>query len=152
MCIRCLLLLLLSFSITHPVYAEIYKWVDETGAIHFSSEPPRKGKSEEIKIEVNSYSSPQGPAYKYNPSLITSRKASTNVVMYSTTRCGYCKMAKRYFNKQKIPFAEYDVEKSSKGKKDFKALNGRGVPIILVGKRRMDGFSVASFEKLYGSR
>ena len=40
-----------------------------------------------------------------------------------------------------IAYKEYDVDKSSKGKRDYKKLNGKGVPIILVGDQRMDGFS-----------
>lgn len=44
---------------------------------------------------------------------------------------------------------EYDVEKSSKGKRDFKRLGGTGVPIILVGQKRLNGFSWETFEKLY---
>jgi hypothetical protein len=47
-------------------------------------------------------------------------------------------------------FSEYDVDKSSKGKRDFKKLGGKGVPVILVGKQRMNGFSAGKFEKIYG--
>ena len=35
------------------------------------------------------------------------------------------------------------------GKKDFKLLKGKSVPIIIVGDKRMNGFTVARFEKLY---
>lgn len=69
--------------------------------------------------------------------------------MYSTTWCGVCKKAKRYFNQNGISYTEYDVEKSAKGKSDFKAMNGTGVPIILIGDARMYGFSPARFERLY---
>ena len=53
---------------------------------------------------------------------------------------------------QKIPFQEYDVEKTRKGKKDFAELKGRGVPILLVRGQRMNGFSASRFERLYESR
>jgi len=48
-----------------------------------------------------------------------------------------------------IRFTEYDIEKSSKGKRLYKNLGARGVPVILVGKKRMNGFSEAGFEKIY---
>ena len=57
--------------------------------------------------------------------------------------------AKHYFKSKGIRFTEFDVEKSAKGKREFNKLGGGGVPIILVGSRRMNGFSVESFEKLY---
>jgi hypothetical protein len=42
---------------------------------------------------------------------------------------------------QNIPFADLDVAHSDKGKKDFAALNGDKVPLILVGGRRLVGFN-----------
>ena len=69
--------------------------------------------------------------------------------MYSTSWCGYCKKAARYFRQRGIPFRDYDIEKSEKAARDYKKLNGRGVPIILVGKRRMNGFDARTFEQLY---
>ena len=71
------------------------------------------------------------------------------VVMYSTTWCGVCKRAKGYFRERDIPYREYDVEKSAKGRRDYQRLKGRGVPIILVGDQRMNGFSRDRFESIY---
>ena len=65
------------------------------------------------------------------------------VVLYSTTWCGYCKKARDYFLDQGIAFSEYDVEKSTRGRRDYARLGGKSVPIILVGKTRINGFSVA---------
>jgi hypothetical protein len=43
----------------------------------------------------------------------------------------------------------YDVEKSRTGKRDYKALHGKAVPIIIVGDKRMNGFTASRFDKLY---
>jgi len=43
----------------------------------------------------------------------------------------------------------YDIETSKKGKRDFIKLKARGVPVILVGKKRMNGFDVRKFEAMY---
>ena len=71
------------------------------------------------------------------------------VVMYSTEWCGVCKKAKAYFNANNVPFREYDIEKDEKRMREYRKLNGKGVPLILVGKQRMSGFSTSSFEKMY---
>jgi glutaredoxin len=63
------------------------------------------------------------------------------VVLYTTQRCGYCKKAKQFLRQSNINYTEYDVETSNKGKRDYKKLSGKGVPIILVGDQRMNGFS-----------
>ena len=49
----------------------------------------------------------------------------------------------------KISFSEYDVETSAKGKADFARMKGQGVPIILVGEKRMNGFNPTRFKQLF---
>ncbi len=127
---------------------QIYKWVDEDGNTHFSSSPPIQGKVETVQPKINTYSSPE-----LNKSSETSAKPikkKKKVVMYSAVWCGVCKAARKYFRKHQIQFKEYDIETSAKGRRDYKKLNGTGVPIILVGKQRMSGFSAGRFESMYG--
>ena len=140
------LLLLLALP---TVSAEIFKWTDAQGRTHFTDKPPKSATTETVKLRINSFSSPTVEPFSFDESLISKRKVSQDVVMYSTTWCGYCKQARRYFQQNSIAFAEYDVEKSDKGKRDYKKMNGRGVPIILVGDKRMNGFSPGAFERIY---
>lgn len=145
MCMRItrsfLLALLLTMLYGQSAYSEIYRWKDSSGKIHFTDKKPVEAASELIELKVNTYES-----VSYDKSTFT---ANSKVVMYSTVWCGVCKKAKRYFQKNNIPFKEYDVERSRKGKSDFRRLGGRGVPVILVGSKRMNGFSVAGFNRIY---
>lgn len=129
---------------------EIYKWVDADGKTHFSSSQPTHTEAETVEPKAtNTYSSPDQPSsYKTGPTTV--KKSRQKVVMYSAVWCSTCKTAKSYFRRKGIPFKEYDIETSAKGRKDYKKLKGTGVPIILVGKQRMDGFSASSFESMYG--
>jgi glutaredoxin-like YruB-family protein len=70
------------------------------------------------------------------------------VVMYSTQWCPYCSRARAYFKRNGISFVEYDIEASAQNRAQFKALNGRGVPLIMVGDKRLQGFNPQSFEAL----
>lgn len=135
-------LLVLCLALPATALSEIYRWVDSNGKVHFSDRPSRAHTSKELKLRINTY---EGVSYDTASVDVGSRK----VVMYSAAWCGVCKKAKRYFAEQGIDYEEIDVEKSSQGKAAFKKLGGKGVPIILVGDRRMNGFSEAGFEKLY---
>lgn len=137
---------MLSFMASPPLSAEIFKYVDDNGNIHFTDKPPREQKVEEVEVRINSYTSPEIVPFEAS---VTTRVRKGKVVMYSTQWCGYCKKARIYFRKNKIPFIEYDTETSEKGRRDYKTLDGHGVPIILVGKKRMNGFSEAGFERIY---
>jgi glutaredoxin len=127
--------------------AGIYKWTDEQGNVHFGDRPPAAQVSQPIEVKINSYESVTTEPFK---AFKRQRPTQANtVIMYSTTWCGVCKRAKRYFQANKIPYQEYDVENTRKGREDYKRLKGRGVPIILVGNKRMNGFSAARFSALY---
>jgi len=141
---------LLSMVMTGTVYSKIYKWVDEDGKTHMSDKPPRMRDFDEIKVKVNMISSPK-PSIKGDTTATDQRKPAANkkVIMYSAEWCGICKRAKRYFNANNIPFTEYDIDKSKKGRREYERLGGGGIPIILVGKQRINGFSVSSFQHFY---
>jgi glutaredoxin len=121
--------------------AEIYRWVDETGQASFSDIPSSEHASETVKLRINTYES-----VSYDVSAFDTGK---KVVMYSASWCGVCTKARRYFEENGIGFTEYDIEKSAKGKSDYQKLRAKGVPVILIGKQRMNGFSIEGFERLY---
>lgn len=123
--------------------AEVYRYVDENGRVVYSSERPMQDiAAKKVVIRHNSVSSNidvNAPA----------ARADRDVVIYTASWCGVCKTAKAYFNEQDIEFEEFDIERDPRGKSDFRRLGGRAVPVILVGEQRMNGFDVASFERLY---
>ncbi len=137
------LILITCLFLSFCVSAEIHRWVDENGKVHFTDKPPANVESSVIKVRINTYESPK------IVNLSSELQKKDKVVMYSASWCGYCKKAKAYFKKNKIAFKEYNIEKSKKGKREYDALGGRGVPVILVGNKRLNGFSVASFESMY---
>lgn len=139
---------LLLCSLASLVQADVYRWTDPDGRTHFGDKPPRGADTEQVQIRINTYTSPQIiPPPAGEP---TARaRGRKRVVMYSATWCGVCKRAAAYFRRKGVPFREYDVETSTKGRADFKRLGGRGVPIILVGDARINGFSAPQFEQLY---
>jgi len=71
-----------------------------------------------------------------------------SVVMYATAWCPYCAKARAYFARAGIAYVEHDVEKSASANAEFKRLGGRGVPLIVVGREKLKGFSEQSFEHL----
>ena len=123
---------------------QIHQWRDADGRLHFGDHPPAGAASTVVKVKPNVYTSPsiEGLARVFP-------HQGDKVVMYSASWCGYCRKARRYFEAHQVPFEEYDVETSDKGQRDYAALGAHGVPVILVGEQRMNGFSEGAFESLY---
>jgi glutaredoxin 3 len=74
--------------------------------------------------------------------------SSKRVVMYSTKSCPACVAAKAYFARKGIDYDERDVQTSPAARQEFKNMGGRGVPLIIVGGERMEGFSETRLDQL----
>jgi glutaredoxin len=69
------------------------------------------------------------------------RRKIPKVTIYTTPTCGYCRLAKAFFKENKVSYTEYDVSQPSDGREQFDEMGGRGVPLIMVGERRFDGWN-----------
>jgi len=125
--------------------AEIYKWTDAQGRLHYSDNPPREAKAKPVQIKINSI---QGPAVVSTIRDAPPAKAKDRVRIYTAVWCGYCKRAKAHLAAKGVPYDEVDVEASQQGRSEFVQLGGHGVPIILVGNQRMDGFNAERLDAM----
>lgn len=139
--IKTLLLLASIMLFSGSLYAEIYKWTDSNGQVVYGGIKPVKTPSEQLNLKDNTYSAPD-----FTPA------DSETVFMYATSWCGYCKKARAYFNDNKIPFTEYDIEKDEEAHKRYAKLGGAAVPLILYGEERMTGFSEEHFLRMYAPK
>lgn len=142
-----MLFLALLITASSAVSAEIYKWKDANGQTHFSDTATGKGKHEKVDVKVNTYT--HVTYQKITSKAVSGESRKNSVVMYGTSWCGYCKKARNYFRSKNIAFTDLDVETNAIAKAKFNALGGRGVPVILVGDMRINGFNEAAFEKIY---
>ncbi len=140
------MLLLAIIMATSGAHAGMYKYTDEKGRVHYTDKPPSNVTSHVVNTRINTYSSSL-PSKQDSAGSHTSGKRKT-VTIYTASWCGVCTKAIAYMRKNGIVFTEYDIEKSSKGRRDYKRMKGRGVPIILVGNMRMNGFNQRKFEQM----
>ena len=69
------------------------------------------------------------------------------VVLFGTQWCGYCRNARNFFAENNIAYCEYDVEATEENQQIFTELGGNGVPLILVGDEKLDGFNKAALRR-----
>jgi len=70
------------------------------------------------------------------------------VVMYTTSHCPACKAAKQYMAQKGIRYQEIDVEASREANEAFQKLGARGVPLIMVGDKKMEGFNSQELDRM----
>lgn len=86
----------------------------------------------------------QAPAAPAAPA----RRSSGAVVIFSTSHCPWCSKAKEYFARKGVQYEERDIERSSAASDEFHKLGGRGVPLIMVGSEKIDGFDQKRLDQL----
>ena len=103
-----------------PLQAQLYKWVDADGTVHYGDSPPEDVSLKRINGELSSYTN---VSVEIRLSC-RSQQESGNiggekpVVMYSTEWCGYCRKARRHFRQSNgIAFTELDIEKSANARR-----------------------------------
>lgn len=69
-----------------------------------------------------------------------------NVVLLSAEWCGYCDRARSHLESRDIPFREFDVEKSDRGADIQDRLRSSGIPVAIIGERRIDGFNRRAYD------
>jgi glutaredoxin len=118
---------------------QIYRWVDADGKVKYTTEkPPAGAASSVVQPRVSAVGGNAAPAGTA-PAPVAAAKPA--VKMYMTDWCPYCRQAGEYFRKNGIAYTEHNIEKSEAAKSEYRALGGKGVPVILVGSQRMTGFS-----------
>lgn len=73
------------------------------------------------------------------------------VAIYTTDTCGYCKMAKEYFQKNNVEFSEFNVGTDLEKRQEMIEKSGQmGVPVITVGGDLVVGFNKPRLAELLG--
>ena len=133
------LLMIAIHFFANQAIADIYKWVDQNGVIHFSDSPPTSGQNVETKKTTN-YPKREGK-----------RNYTNKVEIYTTSWCRYCKKAIAFLQSNRIKFKQYDIEKDSKAAAMMKALGGTGgVPSAIINGKQVYGFSTKKYKQALG--
>ncbi len=71
-----------------------------------------------------------------------------SVIIYSTPSCGYCKLAKDFFQKNNVKFTDYNVASDPKRAEEMSRKSGQmGVPVIDINGKIIIGFNKSEIEK-----
>lgn len=142
-----------AFMLVMPSQAEVTKWIDAQGRVHYSERPPTGIKSDQtalrgtvsvgdgISVVPESTASSTG-----EPGMAIAAPRKGEVWIYTTPSCGYCRRAEEHMRRKGIVFTAKDITRNSAYEAEFRALGSRGVPVTLAGKQRINGYRTEAFE------
>lgn len=120
--------------------AEIYKVVGADGKVSYTDKEPQTPGAKTEKLTIQTY---QG-----TPSVSSLNSAVKKVTILSAQWCGVCTRAKNYMKSRNIAFEEWDIDQSDYARAKMNELGAKGVPVILVGKQKMVGFSPENLDAM----
>lgn len=72
---------------------------------------------------------------------------SCDVILFTTSSCGYCKQARNLLINKDIAWCEKDINTSNQNYKVFKSLGGKGVPVAVIGYNLLLGYSQEEYKE-----
>jgi len=136
--------LLLLACASGPASAQVYKWTDAQGTVHYGDTPPPQAASSQLKTPSQDGAG-QGAALPYE--LARAVKASP-VTLYTTTQsaCAGCDQGRALLRARGVPYTEKTVD-TDEDKELLRRLDARlELPLLVVGSRKIAGFQEAAWQ------
>ena len=132
-----LLVLILSLLAAAPAAADnLYRWVDETGRVHYSDQAPPPRARNAIQKNYKGSVIESGESYA-----LRQAKERFPVTLYSSSCGPACEMGQQLLEKRGIPYSMKDVENSADNQKALRELTGNlRIPTLLIGSQKLTGF------------
>ncbi|WFD10332.1 glutaredoxin family protein [Tepidibacter hydrothermalis] len=73
------------------------------------------------------------------------------IELYSSNTCGYCSMAKDYFNENHLEYIEYNISEDASSRKRLMKMGYMSVPVILIEGEEVLGFDKDKMDKMLKS-
>ncbi len=142
---RCLLALVLALQAL-PAAAQLYRWTDSAGRVHYTDTPPPPGaKGSSVRQKASSAPGSEPP----EPFAVQQARASFPVKLYSAAGCQPCDAARELLNRRGVPFSEVSVTADPDGLEELRKTTGvGGVPALLVGRAAQTGFEAAIYHRM----
>jgi glutaredoxin len=120
--------------------AQMYKWTDAKGVVHFSDQPPPGNVR---KVEQKSFDG--GGAKVELPYALAEAARNSPVVLYTTTACDACDQGRALLLQRGIPFAEKTVQSNEDQQRLKDAGSDGQLPLLLVGGSKRIGFEAGAW-------
>lgn len=132
-----------ALACTAQAQTSVYRWVDQDGKVHFTSEPPPADATNVTQKRMGGGGSDEGQL-----PYATQQAMKTNpVTLYVSNNCGdLCSDGRKLLADRGIPYTEKNAETNPADADKLKQMIGAlQVPVLLVGTRPVKGFDTGTW-------
>lgn len=124
--------------------AQLFKWVDAKGVVHYGDSAPPDRKARELKTGAGAADSPRLPY------ALAEAARRHPVTLYTTAACAGCDQGRALLRARGIPFAEKTVASAADRQQLRDAGSPGELPLLLVGHARLVGFEPGAWGQALG--
>jgi glutaredoxin len=121
--------------------AQMFKWTDAKGVVHFSDQPPPPNS----KVETKSFGG--GGDQAALPYALAAAARNSPVTLYTSADCSACDQGRALLQQRGIPFAEKTVTSNDDQQKLSEAGSPGQLPLLLVGGNKRIGFEAGAWNE-----
>jgi glutaredoxin len=150
-----ILLFLCALALPCAQAQTLYKIVTPDGRVVYTDHPPTQGKVlKTLTPDAAPATALPSAAAEQLAKLQSLRSAvpTSGVVLYSAVWCGYCTKAKSWLAGKGIAYREIDIDTPDGLASFAQAGGGKGVPLLVAGGQRVQGFSPAAYAQLFARK
>jgi glutaredoxin len=134
--IRFLALLLLLPALAQ---AQMYRWIDDSGKVHYSDQaPPPSARNVQKKTAPGSPSASPPLPYALQQAV-----RDFPVTLYTSESCDPCVQARGLLNKRGVPYRDVNISDADRLEK---LTGATGVPVMTVGRETYTGFESGAYQ------
>lgn len=135
-----LVLTLALLGVATSAAAQLYRWTDEKGKVHFSDTPPPAGAR-----DVQKKAAPAAGPAENVPFGLRQPMKDFPVTLYSAPNCDACGPARQLLNARGVPFKEISVVTNDDIAALNRAVGDKMVPALVVGPTVVKGYEAGAF-------
>lgn len=125
--------------------AQMYRWTDEKGRVHFSSTPPPAGAKGVQKKDAPGAAA--GAPAAALPFAVQQAQKDFPITLYTTPGCEGCDAARKLLNDRGLPFKEVSVTEDAQIEELKAAAGANSVPTMIVGRSAQRGFEDGAYNR-----
>lgn len=132
-------------AVAVPAAAQMYRWTDQKGSVHFTDTPPPPG-ARNVQKKAGSSGGGDAPAAGV-PYVLQQPMKDFPVTLYTAANCDACAPARQLLNARGVPFKEINVTTNEDIAQLTRAVGGNAVPSLLVGPTVIRGYEEGAFHR-----
>jgi glutaredoxin len=122
--------------------AQLYRWVDQNGKVHYTDTPPQPAAARAVEKKKPSGSVVEAAA----PYAVQQAAKTFPVTLYTASNCeAPCKDARDLLAKRGVPYSETAITEQKQLDELKRLSGGDDVPVLLVGKSVIKGFEAGAY-------